>query len=116
MIYYKVNDRGKGTQQCAPSFLYIAIGLQRDYQFFLKYNQQKLYNSRQAPIDVLKGWFESRAHSASKPSVEYGEGLQQLFGKGRYLHAGHAVAANTNKIPPQRLVLLGTIDDNTFLW
>ena len=23
MIYYKVNDRGKGTQQCAPSFLYM---------------------------------------------------------------------------------------------
>ena len=116
MVYAKLNKKGKRTHfRCALFFVY-AIGLQRDYLFFLKYNQQKLYNSRQAPIDVLKGWFESRAHSASKPSVEYGEGLQQLFGKGRYLHAGHAVAANTNKIPPQRLVLLGTIDDNTFLW
>ena len=25
MIYYKVNDRGKGTQQCAPSFLYMLL-------------------------------------------------------------------------------------------
>lgn len=76
-----------------------------------KYNQQRLCNSRQASIGVLGGWSENRAHSASKPSAEYGEGLQQPFGKGRYLHVGRATAVNTNKIPPKRIVLFGTIDD-----
>ena len=108
MIYYNVNDRGKGTQQCAPSFLHIAIGLQRNYLFFLRCSQQKHYSSRQALIDALKGWSESRAHSESKRFAEYGEDLQQSSERGHYPRASRAAALNTNKIL-QGFVLFSTM-------
>lgn len=62
------------------------------------------------------GLSEIHAHSGNTLFAGYGGDLRRLSGKGRYLRANHAAAANTNKIPPQCLVLFSTIGNTTFVW